>query len=549
MQKIHQSSIAMIICLTVFVLNGIGQNAVWKRMTLAGTGLSVESPVPLRLDQDKPDPSLEYQKAYVRWSLRADGAFGTFVYEETTKDARTPRQEVEYYAKFFSEGSTPKISRITDITFLGQSATKLEQQMLDPYEKKEMYRIFVVFGSTGKLTNVNLVYPVGDANAKRASDRVFASVQLAGTVAPTNSLEPPSNWKTQQFAGLSYQTPNAQVDTTCPKINRSITGYVTMKNVCHKWGDAFSISIDHDRFALPTMVPAPTKYANDMVAGYREADTESKLKAGREYTVKPFQVTGAEAAKLEQFTSVGTVGTRTDQIFIRKGADFWTVNVIYPLRYDFQRAAAERIINSIAIIASSTPTATSPSTTVTTPIVSSTANFEAGKVLAAKGQHAQAITKFTDALSADPKNGQIYIFRAISKSATGDRDGAISDYSAAIDNGDTTYLGYYNRGTVYYLKADYLSAIRDFTTSIRKNAKHVNSLYNRGLSYFNLKQADKALDDFTNAIRLDPKNVNAYLMRARVLCGEKLILSAIKDEDKAISLGGKPEKRCGRETQ
>lgn len=542
MRNIYQNAIAFCVCLTILVISGVGQNTGWKRMELTGTGLSVESPVPIRRDQDKPDPGLEYQKAYVRWSLRAEGAFGTFVYEEKTKEMRTPRQEVEYYAKFFSEGSTPKISRITDITFLGKSATKLEQQVLDPYEKKEMYRIFVVYGSAGKLTNVNLVYPVGDANAKRVTERVFASVQLAGAVAATTSLEPPSNWKTAQFAGLSYQTPNSQIDTACPKINRSITGYVAMTNVCHKWGDAFSISIDHDRYARPALVPAPTKYAVDMVVSYRGADAESKLRAGRQYSVKPFLVAGAEAAKLEQFTSVGTVATRTDHIFIRKGEEFWTVNVIYPLRYDFEKAAAERIINSIGLVASATTTATATTTTA----VSSSANFEAGKALAAKGQHTEAIAKFTAAIVVDPKKGEVYLYRAISRSASGDRDGAILDYSAAINNGTTTHLSYYNRGTDYYLKGDYVSAIRDFTTAIGKKSDHVNSFYNRGLSYFNLKQSDKALYDFTNAITIDPKNVDSYLMRARVLCGEKLILSAIKDEDKAISLGGKPETRCGR---
>jgi len=537
MQSFRLSSFAIFAALLVFVLSGIAQNVGWSRVVLTGTGLSIESPVPLRLDQDKPDGFNEYQKAYVRWSLRSEGVFGTFVYEEKAKDQRTPRQEAEYYATLFAGSATPALSRITDITYLGQSAAKLEQQVLDPYEKKEMYRTFVVFGQRGKLANVNLVYPVGDANAKRIAERVFASVQLAGSVAATSSLEPPSNWKTVQFAGLSYQTPNPLPDTTCRKIDTSITGYVTANSTCHKWGDAFSILIKHERFNRQAATPEPTKQAYESVAGYKELDGESTLRAGREYEVKPFQIAGAEAAKLEHFMSVGTAASRTDAIFIRKGAEFWTVTVIYPLRYDFSKAAAERIIRSIALAAASSDKP---------PVPANTTAFASGFELAKKGQYNEAIKQYTAALSSDPKNGNIYLHRGLSKYLLGDYDGSISDYSTAIIFGATSYQSYFNRGTAYYAKNDYAAAIRDLTTSINSKPDHLSSYYNRGLAYSKSGQPDKAITDFSSAIKLDAKHVNSYLMRAQMLCDKKLIISAIKDEDKAISLGGKPTKRCGR---
>ncbi len=523
----------------IFSLSAVGQTrpSNWARTALTGTGLSIESPDPPRLDQDKPDPAIQEQRAYVRWSLSSKGVFATFVYEERVKELMTPRQSAEYYATLFAGSETPKLSRVTDVTYLGQPAAKLEQQVYDPYGKQEMFRTFIVFGTPGKLTDVNVAYPVGDTNSKAIAERVLASVQKAGATAAATLPGPAANWKKMRFGGLLYDTPNPEY-RDCNDKQYSGQGF-TETSACYDWGKAFILKIRHRVYPGAGQTPDPTKFASESLKRYKEIDAESKLSAGHEYQIKPFRVTGAEAAKLEGFMSVGTVGNRNDEIYVRKNNEFWIVSVIYPFGSDYYDEAVARILGSIAL-ATTVPTV-SPSNAAT-----KADPFATGKELASKGEHRNAIEQFTAAVSIDPKNGLIYFYRAMSEEVVGDHDGAIRDYTTALQNGTRPNETYFNRGTVYLNQKKYSAAIADFSSSVKSDPKYYRSYYNRGVAYYQLGQTDKALADLTTTIGIDPKHTNSYILRAEIYCKKKLIVSAIRDEDIAISLGAKLTKRCGK---
>jgi tetratricopeptide (TPR) repeat protein len=177
--------------------------------------------------------------------------------------------------------------------------------------------------------------------------------------------------------------------------------------------------------------------------GRAEIRRTSTLNERVESSNASFRLPGAEAIKLNVSTGFGTTVTVVDEIFIRRGAETWSVFLSRPLRWEFTEEAARRILASFSFV--SEPTGTDP--VPTPPRAPATA--------------------------------------------------------------------------------------REF--------------YNRALERFNRNETKLAEADLNEAVRLDPNMADAYLLFARVFCSQKLIISAIRMEDKAISLGGKVQKWCGRD--
>lgn len=414
------------------------QPAAWERMELKGTGLTIESPKSFDLVQDKPDPFLEHQTAYILWRLSFEKVFATVTYEKVKRDLKTPRQKMDETATLFAGQNKPTISRVTDTTFDGRSAALFEEEFFEPYAKKNMHRKMLAFGPAGEITTVNLSWPIDDPAAKTIAERIFSSIQMAGAVAVEISKMPPADWKKLAIEGLYYETPTTARNEDCITINSS---NVTRRSEsrCYLWGKDFYIKVEYWEY-IPGRTISPAEMLRDRSRRMAEIDSKSTLKTTKESRTIPITVPGAEAARLQTATGYGTVAGIVDNIFIRKGNNVWEVNIIRPVRWDFAVAAADRIVASL-----------------TTEIVTNTK---------------QPITP--------PAPG-----------------GA---------------RGFYDRAVIYYASND-------------------------------LKKAES---DLNEAIRRDPKMADAYILRARVFCLQRLIMSAIHDEDKAIELGAKLDYRCGR---
>ena len=60
---------------------------------------------------------------------------------------------------------------------------------------------------------------------------------------------------------------------------------------------------------------------------------------------------------------------------------------------------------------------------------------------------------------------------------------------------------------------DYNGAIADYTKAIELNPNYANAYYNRGISKHNLKDYNGAISDYNKAIEIDPNYANAYYNR------------------------------------
>lgn len=437
MKPYLKSLIAAILSIFVFAVCAEAQGN-WQRMELTGTGLSVESPKPFVLVQDKPDPLFEDQIANIFWKLSHQGIFATITYEKRVREHLTPRQKMESTAKLFAGQYKSTMSQISDTTFEGLPAALFEEEFFEPYAKQNTRRKMLAFGVPGELTTINFSWPVGDPGAKALSERIFNSVQKKGAVAKETPKMPPTDWRVLQFKGLNFETPSQSADPRCgSRFVRSIS--YESAYICYKWGEGLRLGISYRKYSVSALVPGPAQMAREALQSHKEIAKTSTLQTVTESSVVPAQVPGTEAVKLKIYTGYLAAGTMENIIYIKRGLEVWQVKVNYFMRWKFEEEASDRILSSLSV--------------------------------------------------------------------------AVAPQSVAAPE-----------------------------TSL----KSAGDFYDRGLARYRTMRFNEAAADFTEAIRHDPNHVNAYIMRSKIYCAQKLLISALKDENKAISLGGKLEKLCSR---
>lgn len=118
----------------------------------------------------------------------------------------------------------------------------------------------------------------------------------------------------------------------------------------------------------------------------------------------------------------------------------------------------------------------------------------------------------------------------------GDKQGAIADYSKAIEVNPKVANAYYNRGNAYRDLGNNQTAIADFSKAIEINPKHTDAYNNRGNALFDSGNKQGAIADYNKAIEIDPRYTKAYFNRgnARNDLGDKQ--AAIADYNKALEI-------------
>jgi tetratricopeptide (TPR) repeat protein len=134
--------------------------------------------------------------------------------------------------------------------------------------------------------------------------------------------------------------------------------------------------------------------------------------------------------------------------------------------------------------------------------------YSLGNDKQAKGDLDGAIADYSRAIELDPKNGNAYYSRGTAKRARNDLDGAIADFTHTLELDPKDAGAYTSRGVAKSEKGD-LSAIADYNRAIEVNPKYALAYFNRG----NGKQAKGDLEgakaDYDRATRLDPKLASA----------------------------------------
>jgi tetratricopeptide (TPR) repeat protein len=473
-----------------------------------------------------------------------DGSiFSTVDHIREPDNTRTPRQQTEWIASVTKDPTTT-VSNVTDITFAGTQASMLEAEFTSRDTKLRSIKKLAIFGKPGEYTTFNVIFAKDNATDASAGERMFRSVLRAGTVASETSLYPPINWTRQEFAGLFFDTPSTDQDPNCK--STEIAQQYTAMTRCFRWGKDLTLKVGR-RIYPSGKAPAADSAAREELNKLIEIEKEFPTLQKKERSISSFAIPGAEGARLREFTSLGTVGSAEETFFIRRGGDFWTVTIFHFI----ERKATElatRIVSSIGFTQQPAPVTTpSPEVPQQGAQIANAAGFiSAGELLAAKGEHQQAVLQYAQAIRLEPENGRALFQKAFSLERLGRFDEAINDYSGAIKFKYSLREAHFNRGTLLYHQKRYLSAILDLASAIKIDPVYVAAYYNRGLANHAFNQLDSALADFNKVIDLDQKHINARIMRSRIYCQKGLVMSAIAEQDSVIALGGTIERGCSR---
>jgi tetratricopeptide (TPR) repeat protein len=129
-----------------------------------------------------------------------------------------------------------------------------------------------------------------------------------------------------------------------------------------------------------------------------------------------------------------------------------------------------------------------------------------------------------------------YFYMAYKKYNNKDFQGAIADYSIAIELNSNYSQAYRDRGNSKCKLQDYQGSIADYSKAILLNPNDSDAYYNRGCSKANLKDNQAAIADYSKAIELNPNEEYAYVNRG---CSKDVLedyKGAISDYSKAIEL-------------
>jgi tetratricopeptide (TPR) repeat protein len=139
------------------------------------------------------------------------------------------------------------------------------------------------------------------------------------------------------------------------------------------------------------------------------------------------------------------------------------------------------------------------------------------------GAYREAIHDFSQALSMEPDNIDIYYNRGLTYLKAENYQAAIADFtevirrhkldrSFAYTNEGLLLMTYVSRGNAYHQLGSYQKALEDYGQALIIDLKFSQAYYNRGLTHLELGNKQEALEDLETAAQLftEQDNMVAY---------------------------------------
>lgn len=130
-----------------------------------------------------------------------------------------------------------------------------------------------------------------------------------------------------------------------------------------------------------------------------------------------------------------------------------------------------------------------------------------------------------------------YLNRGVEKVQKGDFDGAIADYTKAIEIDPRYVQAYGNRGIARKAKGDLDGAIADYTKVVEIDPRDRLAYYNRGIARTAKGDLEGAIADYSRAIEIDPRYMHAYGNLAWLLATASK--ETVRDGNKAVEYARK----------
>ena len=148
------------------------------------------------------------------------------------------------------------------------------------------------------------------------------------------------------------------------------------------------------------------------------------------------------------------------------------------------------------------------------------------------------VTELTHDRSAEVK---AYRDRRLVSAFKGDLDGAITDFTAAIEISLGRAASYLYRGNAYAIMGDHHRAIADYDRAIGIDPGLAEAYLGRGDAHAAVQAYDQAMADYNQALKINGALGPVYVNRARLYhTGFREVYKACADWESARSLG-----QCG----
>ena len=139
--------------------------------------------------------------------------------------------------------------------------------------------------------------------------------------------------------------------------------------------------------------------------------------------------------------------------------------------------------------------------------------YNRGLVLAALGDHDEALAAFDEVIAGDPEYADYYFERAGLRRDGGWYEGAFEDYDRAVRLSPPFFEVHVNRADMQRELGDDAAALRDLDYALELEPDHVDSLINRADILLARGATERAAADVEHGLTVDPGN--AHLLSAR----------------------------------
>lgn len=139
-------------------------------------------------------------------------------------------------------------------------------------------------------------------------------------------------------------------------------------------------------------------------------------------------------------------------------------------------------------------------------------------------------------LKARPSYGPALLWRASARLSRGDKEGAVSDQTAALEINPRDVRTLHERGILQGERGNPDAAIADLSRAIALQPRYAAAYAHRAMARQNKHDLDGALADVTEALRVRPTYASAYVIRGTVHLDRGDPDTAIADFDTALTL-------------
>lgn len=304
----------------------------WKRMVLTGTGISVASPIPYTLYNDKPDQFNVDSEAEVMWRLEDGDLYGYVAYNKINMGYRSLRNHLQEAAEY-QFGKVKAMDEIVlDTTLMGEPAAFFSEEKFDQGRNKMMRVKMAVIGKPNDYQAIYFSFPADDKVAAEKSSQIIQSLKREGSLATPQPKFPAPNWRTFDVEGLLFEFPSGVTTALC-----NTAPFDRTKNYCGSWGTKANVTftIYYSTFQ--------TAGVRQLVSDSIKDTSELVAKSGEKYepVLSAFPINNGEAMRV---TDVGI--TTAEKIYIRRGNGYWRILVTYSDSVTANQAV-KRIMSSV----------------------------------------------------------------------------------------------------------------------------------------------------------------------------------------------------------